>query len=537
MKLKILAIGSVLILTVSNFFVSANTDAGMDTKTTNVVNNIETKNIRVAILGEEPFPILGGSGKWLFPLILNYSWVVGNRSYKFITTPIFDKDIIKGELNTDNYDVLVGPGGSVGDGESITKGFYRLPKVKEWKENIAEFVKDGGGYCGYCGGTALFTEFSKKPTTFLERQYDKSAIGVSCVKSYYKDIAIPILYPFQRLYPDKIGAAWYVFTGPGPIPMETQIYTDNPVFDDFIGNTEFIDWQGGPALVLPDNPDRNVYILARYPIKELSENEFTRIHAWKYTGGFLGIIRGFFNEINFYRNIGKDITLKELLFGSLYYATDWKKTDKLINLNFSNKPCMTAEVYPNENQGRILLTGLHPEFPMSGFGGHIVEAKDTVNNSLHEGLIKWVDRIPWNETPEDEFTYTWWIVRRNVAWAAKIPDNDLPPVYGPSQVSDIYPYTQSSVFTVIGNAEIANGTVSLDLYYRHLSNNASWSCWTLYKTDNDISDGWSWEFNASKASGSGYYQFYSIRHVKYENEELIETAPPGPDAMANVSMD
>jgi len=527
MKLKILAIGIVLILTVSNFIVSANTDAGNDIKTTSIGNNIETKNIRVAILWEEPSRILGGGGKWLFPLILNYSWVVGNRSYKFVTTPIFDKDILRGELNTDNYDVLVAPGGGVGDGEALAKGFYRLPKVKKWKDNIAEFVKDGGGYCGYCGGTALFTELSKKPTTFLERQYDKSAIGVSCVKSYYKDIASPIFYPFQRLYPDKIGPTIYMSVG--PIPMETQINTDNPIFDDFIGNTEHITWQGGPALVLPDNPDRDVHILARYSVEELSENESTRIHAWKYTGGFFGIIRGFFN---LYRNKSINISFKDLLVPSLFSATDWKKTDKLINLDFSNKPCMTAEVYPNENQGRILLTGLHPEYPMT-FGGHIVEAEDTDHNSL-DGLFKWVDRIPWNETLEDEFTYTWWIVRRNVAWAAKIPDNDLPPVYGPSQVSDIYPYNQSSVFTVIGNAEIANGTASLDLYYRHSSNNASWSGWTLYKTDNDISDGWSWDFKAP--NGIGYYQFYSIRNVEFNGVTETEKVPPGPDAIAYIKI-
>jgi hypothetical protein len=28
----------------------------------------------------------------------------------------------------------------------------------------------------------------------------------------------------------------------------------------------------------------------------------------------------------------------------------------------------------------------------------------------------------------EELTYTWWIVRRMSAWAAKIPDNSLPPI-------------------------------------------------------------------------------------------------------------
>ena len=28
----------------------------------------------------------------------------------------------------------------------------------------------------------------------------------------------------------------------------------------------------------------------------------------------------------------------------------------------------------------------------------------------------------------DEFTHTWWILRRMIAWAAKVPDEDMPPI-------------------------------------------------------------------------------------------------------------
>ena len=43
------------------------------------------------------------------------------------------------------------------------------------------------------------------------------------------------------------------------------------------------------------------------------------------------------------------------------------------------------------------------------------------------------------------------------------------------------------------------------------------------------SDGWSWNFNTP--NGIGYYQFYSIRCVEYENYMKTEKAPPGPDAI------
>ena len=85
----------------------------------------KTQTIRVAILAQEP---LGwGSGKHYFPVILdNYTWKKGSISYKFKTTYIWDKDIIKGKLNTTNYDVLLVPGGGVGDGQAIAKGFNEM---------------------------------------------------------------------------------------------------------------------------------------------------------------------------------------------------------------------------------------------------------------------------------------------------------------------------------------------------------------------------------------------------------------------------
>ncbi len=531
MKLKILAIGIALILNVSTFIVSANIDASSDVKTAGVNNNIETKNIRVAVLFEQPVGSFIGTAKYAFYQILEKSWMVGNQSYRFVITPIFDEDILNGQLTVDNYDVLIGADGDVGDGEAIAKGFYRLPKAKKWKENIAQFVKDGGGYCGYCGGTALFTELSKTPTTFLERQYDKSAIGVSCVKSYYKNVAFPLICPFQRLKPEKVGAGLYFFAFPC---MDMQINTNHPIFDDFLENTRRIQWIGGPALVLSDNLDRKVDVLARYPA-DLSENESLMVHVWKYTGGSLGLIRGFFKLINFYKSHGIPMNYILSILGKFYgYATDWKKTDKILDLNFSNKPSNTAEIYPNENEGRIVLDGAHPEYSVS-FGGHIEEADDTRNNYLY-GLYNWVNVTPPEETPEDEYTYNYCIVRRQVAWAAKVPDNDLPPVYGASQVSDIYPYIQSSNFAIIGNNEKEESvrTVALDLYYRYSDDNVSWGDWTLYGTNVDGSDGWSWDFNAFNAGGLGYYHFYSSRRAIYENDWLIETAPPGPDAIVKI---
>ena len=185
--------------------------------------------IKVAILAEEP---LGwGSGKHYFPVILNdYSWISGDITYKFSTNLIYDKDILKGDLNISDYDVFLIPGGGVGDGEAVVKGFNILRKVRSWKKFIRNFVEDGGGCVGICGGTAVITGLvtgpGKNPTTFFERLYDNSTIEISCVMSYYKDLALPIYNLLPRKHPEKIGAMGYTFSfAPGETIDGTRIHT------------------------------------------------------------------------------------------------------------------------------------------------------------------------------------------------------------------------------------------------------------------------------------------------------------------------
>ena len=157
-------------------------------KSNTKIDNIKSKTIRVAVLAEEP---LGwGSGKHYFMAILDgYNWTIGNNSYRFSANYVYDKDILDGRLNVSNYDVLLVPGGGVGDGESIVKGFNSLKIVRKWKKNISNFIKDGGGYVGICGGAALMTGLKtgeKKLHTLIEKLYNKSSLKVSSVTSYYK---------------------------------------------------------------------------------------------------------------------------------------------------------------------------------------------------------------------------------------------------------------------------------------------------------------------------------------------------------------
>ncbi len=402
-------------------------------------NHKNIKKVKVAILAEEPF--FWGSRKHYHQIILSdYSWTAKNTMYTISARYIYDKDIIKGKLTTSNFDVLLVPGGGVGNNEALLKGFNSLRSVRKFKQNIVNFIKQGGGYVGICGGAALITNLSKgegkKPTTFTERQYNKSSLNVSCISSYFKNIAFPIFYPFQNKHPEKIGNSAYAFSfAPGETvdgryihttgrPLDIQIYTDNPIFSDFNEKTARIRWWAGQALLKPKEPDREAYVLARYPLYDVSNDESTKICAWKYTGGVLGIFFAILNSFRFVKKQG--FSLRYVPIFTFYLAGDWEPTNKIVELDLANKPCMTAEIYPNDNKGRILLSTVHPEY-MIWWGGHIEERDSTGPNCIGTGLHQWKNINKLSSTLEEELTHNWWILRRFVAWAAKVPDEHLPP--------------------------------------------------------------------------------------------------------------
>ena len=482
-----------------------------------------------------------GSSYSIFDYIFDdYQWMVGDKIYKINMSLLTDYDIFRGELTTENYDLLIMP-----FSEAIielARFFYPSVRGKIWKTKIKEFIEDGGGFIGYCAPTFLAADLEGKPDTLLEKMVDNFDLGISNVKIVF-DGGFPFLSQLSGK-PEKIGPMAYYWYSRMYVPLDVTVDRSNPIFNDFLEDKRRISWCSGPAFELPEF-DENISALAYYPSEEISDNKSTQIHAWRYTGGIRGLIKGFFRS----RGVGNLIVPK--LF---YFAGDWEPTDKIIQTNYSNKPFMIMETYPNENQGRIILSGGHPESQVC-WGGEFKEMEDTRYNILFDGLNFYTNMTSWDDTPQDEFTYNWWIVRRHVAWTSKkVPDCDLPPVYGSSQVVDLEVYNQSSCFTIQGNIELSApfslyylhclspSNVSLDLYYRYSMDNSScWSNWMLYKKDDDISDGWLWEFNASELNGTGFYQFYSIKQVEFycENEmyRIIETAPPGPDAIAYVKIE
>lgn len=401
----------------------------------------KAKTLNIAILGSEPLFWTTCAIRFFKVILDDYQWTKNNTDYKISTHILSDKDILQGELKNSRYDVLLIPGGGVGDGLSIMKGFNSSFKVQKWKKIIKKFIEDGGGCVGFCGGTSLITPLTtgenRKPTTFVERQYDKSSLDISAVTHYYKYLAFPLFNLFQWKYPERIGTTAYVFSfkpgitkdkkriNSGGAPIDFKINKETPIFSDYKNDTLKIRWWGGPALVLPENPDREISILAEYPKLDLHQEKTTRIHAWKYVGGVHGLIIAFFKALKFIKE--NKLNLLEFPMLTYYFAGDWKLTDRFIESHLANRPAITSEIYPNENRGRIILCTTHPEY-MIWQGGHIEESNDKKFNCLADGLYQWKDIDKFGDHFDDNLTYTWWTVRRFVAWVGKIKDEDLPPI-------------------------------------------------------------------------------------------------------------
>jgi len=238
-------------------------------------------------------------------------------------------------------------------------GFSNLPRNIIIKRNIVNFVKGGGGYYGSCGGAAVAGGMQNKPTSFLERAMYKSQLGISGVVWYF-DSVVPLLADLINRKPEAVDTqAYLVYSGwfvSNPHDMnysgvcpEINISKDNAIFEDFIGSTRKIRWIGLPAFELPENPDREIKVLAKFPEEELSDNVTNQIHYWTFEGNLIDLIKGQFTEgeILWCKNLGP-------LMRSFLFSRDWVKTDIMVKTNLSDKIFMSAEIYPNENRLELL---------------------------------------------------------------------------------------------------------------------------------------------------------------------------------------
>ncbi len=534
MKIKILSIMISLLIIANIFVVSA---TFIEKKS----NAEETITINVALFTDEEeneeFHSPYRRTKYFVYALRNYSWIVGDTTYKFEIDLLNSKMLRRGKLTVENYDLMIYPPDQV-DNKSVNIISKYQPRIAIERRRITDFVEQGGGYFGTCAGGMLPGNTINDPVSFVDYTWKAFCFGFSEVDCDHSQATL-LFSELRGLPPEALGYAgaylWYsgwnqtdyasnYYAG---IPLDIPLNKDNPIFEDYIQDTCRIRWVGGPALVLPEDPVSEINVLARYPDQEFSDNESTDIHYWSYQGGIRGLLKGllFDEELHYFTHLG-------LFLKAPVFASDWIKTEKIVKTNFSNRPFMVSEIYPNENEARIVRCTGHPEHNV-WWGGHIQEKNDTNHNNLYEGFYRWENVTPEDETVEDEFNHTHWIVRRSIAWSSKnVPDSDLPPVYGESEVCDFDSDIYSLDFNVTCNVKTEEEPVEIDLYYRHSANLTHWSEWMFYDTDNDSSNGF--VFNFDSPNGTIYYEFYSIRRVILDEETKVERVPPGADSQVYV---
>jgi len=105
----------------------------------------------------------------------------------------------------------------------------------------------------------------------------------------------------------------------------------------------------------------------------------------------------------------------------------------------------------------------------------------------------------------------------------------------PMSNASVHPYHQEAPINVTIDASDSGcnggvGTKFVELWFRHSTDNVTWTSWTLFSADSLAP----YALSFTAPLGTGYYQFYSIAVDMVYN---MEEPPVTPDAIANLSGD
>jgi glutamine amidotransferase-like uncharacterized protein len=312
--------------------------------------------------------------------ILNYSWTINNATYRFLVTTI-DADGVYGlanvTLTNENFDVFII--GASAD-SYLVDGLDR-----SWKQKVQQFVANGGGYLGICGGANAASLGFEHPRNWFHKRVNRGVLGLANI--YIND---NFLNEWQYLMKIGFGRSDIDYPPditPSYISVNTSVQkgSNNSIFKDYNDNYRYITYAGGPGMYPAEQADPRFGTVI--PLLTYNEEPMTTkpIHYW------IPTLTGW--------KIFANVTTR--LYGS--YAG-------------------IATTY--NGNGRVVLYGPHPE--------DTVVVNGTILEYLGNGMLNFM--FPFETYVFNYFgtslgqTYNWWIVRRSVAWAANIPDGQLPPV-------------------------------------------------------------------------------------------------------------
>jgi len=345
------------------------------------IDNIEHQNsqkfIRIAL-----YDCSSSFNEKQFQTAFNYQWTRNDISYYFNMTIIDKNDVLgKGphQLTNKNFDVFV-----IG---ANAKSYLLDGLDTKWKAKVQNFIANGGGYLGICGGANAASQGFETPENVFHQHVNKGVLKLANV--YIND---NFLDEWQYLF--KIGFDAF-FAGnvtnssyPSYVTINTTVQKNqfNAIFSGYDENFSYISYAGGPGMYNASSTDRKYGPII--PLLEYNEElMYTKpIHYWIPT----------LNGWKIFRNISTNLL------------------DKFAGI---------ATTY--NSSGRVVLYGPHPEYPFVVINGTIKEYLGHGYLSSF-GLFK---QYVYNYFGYlQDFFKNIWIVRRSAAWAAHVPDTDLPPI-------------------------------------------------------------------------------------------------------------
>ncbi|MFO8132418.1 MAG: BPL-N domain-containing protein [Thermoplasmatota archaeon] len=153
---------------------------------------------------------------------LNYTWQA-SQAYRLQVSLIGMRDVLDGSL--EGYDVLV-------IGASGRQYFHSL--LPAWRTAVRQFIEDGGGYLGICGGANLVSRGIEHPDGAFD--YFINAASLDIVDVYLNDDQTE---EWQYLWKD---------TGEDHIPLLTRVDRSHPVFQEHGSTMRHIVYGGGPGM-------------------------------------------------------------------------------------------------------------------------------------------------------------------------------------------------------------------------------------------------------------------------------------------------
>ncbi|MBC7128717.1 MAG: hypothetical protein H5T45_03180 [Thermoplasmatales archaeon] len=150
-----------------------------------------------------------------------YEWEENGIRYETTAERIDFKDVMNGNLR--NYDILI-------IGASGRQYFHGL--IKTWREKVKEFIAEGGGYVGICGGANIASKGYEKPKNFFD-----FIINLACLK---------IVDAYINDNQDEEWQYLWKEIGDSRIPLKNEIVSTHPVFDNL--SYRYITYGGGPGM-------------------------------------------------------------------------------------------------------------------------------------------------------------------------------------------------------------------------------------------------------------------------------------------------